>query len=176
MFRDVVIRIPAAGVALALLLLAVPAAAQEILAGRVIGVHDGDTLTLVTADHMQHKIRLSGIDAPELGQPWGTRARQALAELVFGQYVEVETSKRDRYRREIGKVVHTGRDINLALVGAGMAWWYRAYSKEQSPRDRGLYERAEAEASSQGRGLWADREPVAPWDWRHARHHAFGPR
>ncbi|WP_374515971.1 thermonuclease family protein [Niveibacterium sp.] len=147
------------------------AGAQSVLVGRVVGVHDGDTITVLSADQVQHKIRLAGIDAPELGQAWGKNARQTLSGLVFGHQVEVVTSKRDRYQREVGKVLRAGTDINLAVLDAGMAWWYREYAKEQAPGDRAVYSRAEANAARDQRGLWADRDPVPPWEWRRAKRH-----
>lgn len=138
--------------ALLWILVAGSASAQTVVVGRVVGVHDGDTITVLSADRVQHKIRLAGIDAPELGQAWGKNARQALADQVFGQDVKVVTSKRDRYNREIGKVLRAGKDINLGLVKAGMAWWYRDYAKEQGDTDRALYARAEADAARQHQG------------------------
>ncbi|MCX9158142.1 thermonuclease family protein [Niveibacterium sp. 24ML] len=155
--------------ALLSILVAGSAGAQTVLVGRVVGVHDGDTITVLSADQVQHKIRLAGIDAPELGQPWGQNARRTLSGLVFGQQVEVLTSKRDRYQREVGKVLRAGKDINLAVLDAGMAWWYREYAKEQAPSDRAAYARAEADAAGDQRGFWADRDPVPPWEWRRAK-------
>jgi len=80
--------------------------------------------------------------------------------------VTIETNKIDRYGREIGKVIHNGDDVCLEQIKRGMAWWYRDYQREQSPEDRALYEAAEATSKAAGAGLWADKEPVAPWEWR----------
>ncbi len=93
----------------------------ETITGRVVGVADGDTITVLDADKVQHKIRLSGIDAPEKKQPFGNRSKESLSALAFDKTVNVETSKRDRYGRQIGKVLVNGRDVNLVQVERGMA-------------------------------------------------------
>ncbi len=127
---------------------------------------DGDTITVLDANKVQHKIRLSGIDAPEKKQPFGNRSKESLSALAFDKTVNVETSKRDRYGRQIGKVLVDGRDVNLVQVERGMAWFYRQYQREQSPNDRRLYEAAEDAARADKRGLWRDAEaPVADLDY-----------
>lgn len=138
----------------------------QILAGEVVAIADGDTLTLLDAGKVQHKIRLAGIDAPERKQPYGQRSRQVLADFVFRKQVEVVTEKKDRYGRTIGKVIYQGRDVNLILVYEGMAWHYKQYAREQAPSDRELYAVAEDKARALRRGLWADFRPIAPWSWR----------
>ncbi len=136
------------------------------LTGRVVGIQDGDTITVLDASKTQHKIRLAGIDAPESKQAFGTRSKQNLSDLVHNQQVTVEWEKRDRYGRPVGVVLVNGKDTNLEQVRAGMAWWYRQYANEQTPKDRQLYELAENEAIAAKRGLWADKQPVPPWEWR----------
>ena len=138
----------------------------ETITGRVVGVADGDTITVLDADKVQHKIRLSGIDAPEKKQAFGNRSKESLSELAVDKTVNVETSKRDRYGRQIGKVLVNGRDVNLVQVERGMAWFYRQYQRDQSPNDRRLYEAAEDAAKADKRGLWRDAEPVPPWEFR----------
>lgn len=66
----------------------------------------------------------------------------------------------------MGKVIAQGKDVNLAQFRAGMAWWYRKYADEQSRVDQWLYAAAEAKARVSGVGLWGDKDPIAPWDWR----------
>jgi endonuclease YncB( thermonuclease family) len=141
-------------------------AAADTISGRVVSVADGDTITVLDNSNTQHKIRLSGIDAPERAQPFGRKSREQLAELVAGKSVEVETDKTDRFGRSVGKVVLSGRDINLVMVVSGLAWHYKAYAKEQGAADRLLYADAEAEARQARRGLWLEADPVPPWDWR----------
>jgi len=150
------------------LVLACTAHAENIT-GRVVGVADGDTVTVLDSDKVQHKIRLSSIDAPETKQPFGNRSKESLSELAFGKTVNVETEKRDRYGRQIGKVLVNGRDVNLVQVERGMAWFYRLYQREQSPNDRRLYEAAETAAKADKRGLWRDANPVPPWEFRHTK-------
>lgn len=132
----------------------------ETLAGKVVGVHDGDTITLLSPDKKQEKIRLDAIDAPELHQDWGDRAKQALSAKVFGKSATVEYKQRDRYGRIIGKVLCDGRDINLEMVKDGMAWHYKQYNKEN------IFARAEEDARAAKLGLWAGKNPVAPWEFR----------
>ncbi|HZW13221.1 MAG TPA: thermonuclease family protein [Noviherbaspirillum sp.] len=150
---------------LATLLLAAPAFAQS-LQGWVVGVADGDTITILDANKVQHKIRLAGIDAPEKAQPFGNVSRQHLAQLVFQKTVNLDCGKRDRYNREVCVVYLAGKDINVEQVRAGLAWWYRAYAKEQTAEQRRAYEQAEQEARDTRRGLWRDAAPTPPWDWR----------
>jgi len=153
--------------ALVCLLLALACTAHaETITGRVVGVTDGDTITVLDANKVQHKIRLSGIDAPEKKQPFGNRSKESLSELAFDKTVNVETSKRDRYGRQIGKVLVNGRDVNLVQVERGMAWFYRQYQRDQSPNDRRLYEAAEDAAKANKWGLWRDADPVPPWEFR----------
>jgi endonuclease YncB( thermonuclease family) len=159
----------AIGATLAGLLLVLPVASLAgTITGKVVGVADGDTITVLDADKVQHKIRLAGIDAPEKKQAFGNRSKESLSDLVFDKRVTVETEKRDRFGREIGKVLVNGRDVNLVQVESGMAWFYRQYQREQSPNDRRLYEAAEDAAKAGKRGLWRDVDPTPPWDFRKA--------
>jgi endonuclease YncB( thermonuclease family) len=119
---------------LLLLVLASPACAGDYSA-RVVGVAHGDTLTILTADRTQHRVRLSGIDAPEAGQDYGSRAKQAASELAFGKTVTVRPCDTDRYGRTVAEVIlPDGRSLNREMVRQGMAWWYRRYA----PADREL--------------------------------------
>ena len=152
----------------ALVLLAT-AAHADTLVGRVVGIADGDTLTLLDAANTQHKIRLSGIDSPEKGQPFGQVCKQSLSDLAYGRTVAVEANKRDRYGRVIGKVLVDGQDANLEQVRRGCAWHYKKYQNEQVLDDRLAYNAAEEAARAGGVGLWGDRDPVPPWEWRRAR-------
>jgi endonuclease YncB( thermonuclease family) len=140
-----------------------------LLEGKVVSVHDGDTITLLDATQRQHKIRLAGIDAPELSQAFGRVSRQHLADQVAGRTVVIEWSKRDKYQRLVGKVLLNGRDINITLIEAGLAWHYKKYATEQSPEDRQRYARAEEQARASRLGLWQDSHAVPPWDYRKAK-------
>jgi len=145
------------------------AASAVTLAGEVVGVADGDTLTLLTADRVQHRIRLDGIDAPERRQPYSQVAKQSLSDMVYQQRVTAECPKRDRYGRSVCKVTVDGRDVGLAQVERGLAWHFKKYEREQTPEDRVAYRMAEAEAREARRGLWRDAAPVAPWEFRAAK-------
>jgi endonuclease YncB( thermonuclease family) len=138
----------------------------ETVIGRVVGVADGDTITVLDADKVQHKIRLAGIDAPEKKQAFGNRSKESLSDMVFDKTVNVETSKRDRYGREIGKVLVNGRDVNLVQVERGLAWHYKQYQREQSPTDQQSYAAAEIEARAAKLGLWRVVEQMPPWEFR----------
>ena len=130
--------------------------------GRVVGVTDGDTLTLLTADKQQVRIRLAEIDAPESGQPYGTKAKLVLSELAFGKNVQARVMDTDRYGRTVARVHEGVLDINAELVRRGAAWAYRKYLTETTLLA------VEAEAKAARRGLWAlpETERVAPWEWR----------
>jgi endonuclease YncB( thermonuclease family) len=168
-------------VLLAGILAASPGVLAEVLLGRVVAIADGDTLTVLDAANTQHRIRIQGTDAPEKAQPFGQRSRQNLGALAFGKEARVEWDKKDRYRRIVGKVLveppdapcrgkpdcPTTLDVGLAQIQAGLAWWYRKYAKEQSPEDQRRYEQAEFEAKIRRSGLWSEKNPMPPWEWRH---------
>lgn len=126
----------------------------EIITGRVVGVADGDTVTVLDQSKNQHKIRLAGIDALEKAQAFGQRSKQSLSASVFGKEVTVDTDKRDRYGRLVGKILVDGADANLEHIKRGMAWYYKAYARERSAKDREAYEGAELAARGVDRGLW----------------------
>ena len=133
---------------------------------RVVGVHDGDTITVVDAAKRQYKIRLSGIDAPELGQEFGRQAKQSLSGLVFGKDIVVIHDKVDRWGRLVGKVMVGGSDANLAMIEAGLAWHFKKYEKEQAQVDRRAYSDAEVRARQTRIGLWSQPNPLPPWEYR----------
>ncbi|MDB5811300.1 MAG: nuclease [Betaproteobacteria bacterium] len=150
------------------------------LSGQVVGVHDGDTITVLDVSKTQYKIRLAGIDAPELKQAFGSRSKQNLSDLVYHKQVTVEWIKRDRYGRIIGKVLFIPEscispaclektDANYQQVAAGMAWHYKKYEREQSLEDRQRYAAAESQARAAKRGLWAEENPMPPWERRHSK-------
>lgn len=131
---------------------------------RIVGVHDGDTITGLDENKTQHKIRLDAIDAPELGQPFGQAAKKALSEKVFGKDVVVIPKTKDRYGRTIGHVMVGGRDVNLELLEEGHVWHYEQYDHNKRLRE------AEASARAAKMGLWSEGIAVPPWDWRKQEH------
>ncbi len=136
------------------------------LAGKVVKIADGDTLTILDGSSEQHRIRLAGIDAPEKGQPFGTKAREALAGKVFGQPVRIEVIDVDRYHREVGRIYLGERFVNMEMVRDGFAWRYPQYDRP------GEFTAAEADARATRRGLWVDPSPTPPWEWRAAKRKA----
>ena len=133
----------------------------ETITGRVVGVSNGDTLTLLDASKTQVKIRLAAIDAPEKAQPFGNRSKQQLSTLCFEQQAIVEVVDKDRYGRSVGIVICDGVNANETMLSRGMAWVYRQYAK-------GLehYNVLEKEAKLSQTGLWMDANPMPPWEWR----------
>jgi endonuclease YncB( thermonuclease family) len=131
-----------------------------------VGVSDGDTLTVLDQSNQQHKIRLNGIDAPELNQDFGQAAKRNLSSLVFDQEVIVNWDSRDRYGRIVGKVMAGPIDVNCEQIRAGYAWYFRKYAGDVATPDRPLYEQIEQEARAAGRGLWRQPNPIPPWEWR----------
>jgi endonuclease YncB( thermonuclease family) len=144
------------------MLLAVIPAGAQVITGRVVGVADGDTLTALEG-RVRHKIRLNGIDAPEMGQPFSNQAKEYASSLAFGKTVTVRRRSTDRYGRMVADVeLPGGGSLNREMVRAGLAWWFRRYA----PKERELA-RLEREARDARRGLWAGpAPPVAPWEWR----------
>lgn len=125
----------------------------------VVAVHDGDTIT-VRSD-ITTKIRLFGIDAPELKQPHGQASKQALSGLVFGKTVTVTPANKDRYGRTVAQIKADGVDVNNRMVEMGAAWWYTDYAKNDT-----IKQQLQSDAQGHKRGLWADPHPMPPWDFR----------
>ncbi len=132
----------------------------------MVGVTDGDTITVLDDSRRQRKIRLQGIDAPEKRQPYGQRSKEHLSDLVFSKRVDLDCSKIDRYSRAICVVRLNELDVNLEQVRTGMAWWYVQYRNEQTVEQREAYRSAEQEARAAKRGLWSDSKATAPWEYR----------
>jgi endonuclease YncB( thermonuclease family) len=139
--------------------LSIVACAAHAFAGKVIGVSDGDTLTVL--DRQQPvRVRLAGIDAPETGQPFARRAKTSLSELAFGKVALVDAHGRDVYGRVLGRVRVGSVDLSAEQVRRGYAWVFRRFTRD--PELIAL----EDDARAARRGLWADRAPIPPWTWR----------
>jgi micrococcal nuclease len=138
-------------------------AGTSMTSGRVVGVHDGDTLTLLTPRKKEVKVRLEGIDAPEIGQAFGNNSKRSLSDLVFGKTVKIVVSTTDDYGRKIANVYVDDLWVNLALVEKGMAWQYAHYSHDQK------LNQAEIHARAEHIGLWQGKSPIPPWDYRHRK-------
>jgi endonuclease YncB( thermonuclease family) len=140
---------------------------QSRIEGRVVRIIDGDTVEVLDAGNRTTRVRLSGIDAPERKQAFGTRAREELSKLVYNQRVSVLWTKHDRYERVLGKLLDArGTDVALEMISRGMAWLYTHYEQDLADEDRRAYREAEGRARSERTGLWADDNPTPPWDFR----------
>lgn len=137
------------------------ALSAQMLRGNVVKISDGDTFTLLLNGNEQVRVRIDGIDAPEKGQAFGNRAKEYLSSLIWGEIITVCVSKTDRYGRSIGKVsTPTIEDVGLEMIKAGYAWQYRDYNNDKS------YSAAENNARKLLKGLWQDRNPIRPQDFR----------
>ncbi|HWI16017.1 MAG TPA: thermonuclease family protein [Burkholderiales bacterium] len=163
---------------LAVLTLPSPSRAGSF-AAKVVVVVDGDTVVVRDDRARRHEIRIAGIDAPEIRQPYGVRSRSYLAELLYGRQVTVAWYKRDRYNRVLGRVFVTLSepcgttlcarpvDAGYAQIAAGLAWHDKEHLDEQPAEERLRYGRAEQEARLRHAGLWAESAPIPPWRYRH---------
>jgi endonuclease YncB( thermonuclease family) len=135
----------------------------QSVTGKVVGITDGDTITLLVPTNTQIMVRLAEIDAPEKHQAYGNKAKQALSDKIFGKEVTAIIIDVDRYGRSVAQIyfgVKLERWINKEMVAEGWAWQYPQYSKSKT-----LYE-AEQKAREQKLGLWADKNPIPPWEYR----------
>ena len=143
------------------LFLSIISIAHEIVSGKVVKVADGDTITILTADFIQIKIRLHGIDCPEKSQDFGTKAKQFTSDQCFGKAVIVKITDTDRYGRSIGVVtLPNGKTLNKELLKAGLAWHYKHYDQSKE------YSDLEISARNKKIGIWSIPNAVAPWDFR----------
>ena len=138
----------------------------KTIEGLVVGVADGDTITVLDQQKNTYKIRLQGIDAPEKKQAFGEKSKQSLHDLVHRKQVRIEYDKEDKYGRIVGKVTVDDVDVCLQQLVLGMAWHYKKYQNEQSVSDRALYSETELKSQSLKLGLWSDDTPMPPWEFR----------
>ena len=148
---------------LLLLLWACSSNADTVLRGKVVSISDGDTFRLLVRGR-ELRVRLSGIDCPERGQAFGTRAKQFSSQMIFGKQISVRSEGKDQYGRELGWVyLPNGRCLNHELLKAGLAWHYKKYNNDPA------LARMEQNARLGRLGLWVDRAPIPPWEFRRAR-------
>lgn len=133
--------------------------AQSVYTGTCVSVHDGDTIRVKTASETL-KIRLQGVDTPEISQADGKSARQFAYDMTYEKPVTVYSFGKDRYGRTLGIVEAEGKNLNLELVKAGWAWHYKQYSDDPE------LAAAETAARKAGIGIWQNENPQAPWDYR----------
>ena len=139
---------------------------QAPIRGRAIGIIDGHTIKVLSADKEQILVRIAFIDAPEKGQPFGERAKEALSKLVFDKEVELSPHTIDRYGRLVARVFVSNQDVGLELLKAGLCWVYEKYITRATLAIEASYRAAQALAESDRLGLWQDPAPVPPWEWR----------
>lgn len=131
-----------------------------MLSGKIIHISDGDTVHLLTPDKVKYKIRLNDIDAPESKQAFGNKSKENLKKYIYQKNVVVEYKNKDRYGRILGTIYLNNKDINLQQVKDGYAWVYRQYSKKSE------YYKAEETARKMRIGLWFDKNPIEPKEFR----------
>lgn len=135
---------------------------DAVVAAKVVGVTDGDTITVLTADQQRWIIRLYGVDCPERRQAFGSRAKQFTADLVFSQSVTLELHEKDRYHRQVASVtLADGRDLAALILEAGFGWWSQKYAPQRHD-----YQALETTARQAKRGLWRDPHPTPPYQFR----------
>ena len=130
--------------------------------GKVIGTADGDTIT-VLRDNEQVRVRLYGIDCPEDGQAFSKKAKQFTSKMVFGKVVEVKVMATDRYGRTVAMIYADKTLLNEELVKAGLAWVYWKYCHQPICE---TWKGFQIGARMDKRGLWAEPNPIAPWEFR----------
>jgi len=136
-------------------------AAEAWVKGIVGDVHDGDTFKLKEGGQTI-KIRMFGIDAPEIKQPYGEESGKALRELIDGKEIRLRIMNKDAYGRTVGEPwLGDSLNVSLWMIRNGHAWWYKSYSKNRTD-----LEEAEAKAKDQKLGLWASDNPTPPWEYR----------
>ena len=151
--------------AIALVFLTIPACARPDYGARVVGVSDGDTITVLTANKTRQRIRLYGVDAPETRQDFGSKAKRATSALCFGKTVTIRPHDTDRYGRVVAEVIlPDGRNLGREMVSQGLAWWYQQYASADADLAR-----RQSLARKKRLGLWSQRHPIPPWEYRKAR-------
>ncbi|MDI1308327.1 MAG: thermonuclease family protein [Methylotenera sp.] len=140
---------------------------EKVTYVKVTWVYDGDTVKLrhisTNDSQKEFKLRLTDIDAPERNQSYGLKSRRALMKLCKGKnmIVTAQISGTDKYQRSVGRLECNGIDASYYLAEHGLAWFYKQYSNDKA------IENAAKNARQLTLGLWADSNPIAPWDWRH---------
>ncbi|WP_419868012.1 thermonuclease family protein [Chryseobacterium sp. CT-SW4] len=128
---------------------------------KVIAVKDGDTVVVLLGNNKQEVLRLAEVDCPEKGQPYGKNAKQFTSSQVFGKKVTFYRMNKDRYGRTVARVFYKDdKYLSAEIIKAGYGWWYYQLSKNI------LLKKYESLARENKSGLWADKNAVAPWDFR----------
>ena len=131
--------------------------------GKVVGVKDGDTVVLLLKGNIQKTIRLADVDCPENGQPFGKNAKKFTSDQIFGKDVQLVETGKDRWGRTTGEIHYKKKYLSEELIKAGFGWWYEQYSKKT------YLKAVQAEAKANKKGLWQDKNAIAPWEYRKAK-------
>ncbi len=143
------------------LILLLPTMVFSQTIAKVIGITDGDTITVLLEGNIQKKLRLAEVDCPESGQPFGKNAKQFTSDQVFGKQISFVETDTDRYGRTIAKVYYDKEKyLSAEIIKAGLGWWYHYFSKDRSLGD------LQEEAKLEKLGLWQDKYTVSPWEYR----------
>ena len=145
---------------LGVLVASIPLTAFADFVGRVVGVSDGDTITVLTQNNQSYKVRLANIDAPEMGQPFGKEAKMVLSDFIYNKPVYVKEHAKDRYDLIIGTVLKGNDNVNRLMVRYGYAWAYRQYLTDNTMISLESY------AQQQKIGIWKNAENISPEQWR----------
>lgn len=148
----------------------IPSICFSDISGKVIKISDGDTIWVMHRSE-KIKVRMLGIDAPELNQAFGLQSKKILKSLIYLKIVHIEGQKKDRYSRLIGKVILNDQDINIKMIQKGAAWHFKRYQDDQTVNDRINYSLEERNAKKKKLGLWESKNPFPPWQWRKNRKH-----
>ena len=138
---------------------------NKVISGTVTKVHDGDSLHITPSGKKRVVVRLAAIDAPEISQHNGVKSRDYLRSMVMNRQVTAHCNKSDKYHRQVCVLRIEDRDINLAMLSAGMTWYYHRFKDEQATKQQRAYQRAESKAQNKNIGLWQS-DPIAPWVFR----------
>ena len=132
---------------------------------RVMKVSDGDTITVLNLETSEKiKIRLYGVDSPEMNQSFGTQAKEYLTEQILNREVQLEIKNIDRYKRTVAIVYLGNININELMLSEGWAWWYEAYAKKEYK-----YKELQEEAQRKRLGIWRKKGNIPPWEFRKSR-------
>jgi endonuclease YncB( thermonuclease family) len=140
--------------------------ADDSTIARVVGISDGDSIVVLVDGNVRKRVRLATIDAPENHQAFGRPSKRSLSDLIYNKEIRIVEVDRDQYGRIVGEVFIDDTNVNLEQLRRGFAWHYKAHARQQKREQRKKYEIAENEARSNQIGLWKDKNPTPPWDYR----------
>ena len=158
-------------VAVIVCLMAGTRCAAQHISGRVVHVHDGDSFTIIGCDSITHKVRLWGVDAPELKQPGGTQARDLANGCIAGRMVKLHVVGHEKYGRllsivEIDEGPDKGYALNEIMLLKGLAWVYFPTCNTRYPKTPSQYASIERRAQSERKGIWHLEHNTPPWEYR----------